>query len=46
MKTDEAFNPFDVDLFRSGAIAVCAEGGPDPVEQFGRVSSVSGYRFG
>ena len=36
MKTDEAFNPFDVDLLCSWAVAVCAERLPDPVEQFWR----------
>ena len=36
MKTDEAFNPFDLDLLCSWAVAVCAERLPDPVEQFWR----------
>jgi hypothetical protein len=36
MKTDEAFNPFDVYLLCSRAVAVCAEDGPDPIEQFWR----------
>ena len=36
MKTDEAFNPFDVDLPCPRAVAVCAERLLDPIEQFWR----------
>lgn len=36
MKTDEAFNPFDVYLLSSGAIPVCAKRLSDSVEQFWR----------
>ena len=36
MKTDEAFNLFDVYLLCPRAVAVCAQRLPDPIEQFWR----------
>ncbi len=39
MKTDEALNPVDIDLFGSGTVAVEAHCCPDPIEQFGPLGS-------
>ena len=43
MKTDEALNPVDIDLFGSGTVAVEAHCCPDPIGAAGKYVEVTSF---
>jgi len=45
MKTDEALNPVDIDLFGSGTVAVEAHCCPDPIGAAGKTQYVEVTSF-